>query len=424
MGGPGKEASRFRRGEYVTTSSVDAAVDVDACVPQSPSTFCNTLHFWRSKENCVRDDNVTQVQLDDLAKSIDEVSAASREQTDAVAKTAEHAEELVEEARSLQKTIQRQLNRWPGRPDDIDTTSFADAVVDVDVDVCVPLSPNTFCGITPEVKRVQSKEKCVRFQRGDSVTSSFQDAVVVNDDVDTDDLNCQSLGEDGWRRQATARVYGGNFAVVGRSYKIRLAIGLSPLQLLNKLSKNLLKLRFVVFCEDGTLSRPGETTPAFPMGNIDLRWRFDQSSGRFIIDFFRDDELLDWRWDELRPTAHPVVGDVEEMDCIGHVAARTFQYALIADNSSGSPSKSSPQNKSPLGAKGSTADNSPTFTLPRLCSQFSMQFSTHEAALQAATIGSEAVANLKDGYSFFKVEDYYHDDNVIRSLAFEPHVGA
>ncbi|CAK0867532.1 unnamed protein product, partial [Prorocentrum cordatum] len=85
-----------------------------------------------------------------------------------------------------------------------------------------------------------------------------------------------------------ARTYGGRFTWVGAEYRLRVAAGLSPLQCLQNIATNsILSLDSLCFSEDGGFHRPGAEEPAFPVGGVDLRWRYDPASARIVIDFFK-----------------------------------------------------------------------------------------------------------------------------------------
>jgi hypothetical protein len=163
--------------------------------------------------------------------------------------------------------------------------------------------------------------------------------------------------------------YGGEYSIVGRTYQLKVAVGFSFLQLVNRISKSFYNISEVVFAADGTLRRPGEET-SLAMGNVDPRWRFDPHYGRFMIDFFQDGVLLPDRWDELRPTTDPCQSSsVPELVGIGHVGNRTYEYSLVDSEMSHLPSATS-------------AD--------------SLEISTNFAALNAAAFALEAVAELHD----------------------------
>ena len=36
--------------------------------------------------------------------------------------------------------------------------------------------------------------------------------------------------------------------------------------------------------------KPGQSEPLFPLGGLDLRWRWDASCGHIVIDFFREQD--------------------------------------------------------------------------------------------------------------------------------------
>eukprot|EP00928_Gymnodinium_smaydae_P074172 TRINITY_DN57237_c0_g1_i1.p1 TRINITY_DN57237_c0_g1~~TRINITY_DN57237_c0_g1_i1.p1 ORF type:complete len:422 (-),score=30.19 TRINITY_DN57237_c0_g1_i1:130-1395(-) len=131
------------------------------------------------------------------------------------------------------------------------------------------------------------------------------------------------------------RSYGGKFPWVGAAYKLEVNSGISPLQWLNGLTKRMLALGDIVLDTDGTLRRPNETVPMFPQGGIDLRWRWVQEdeadSGRVIFDFYKENKLMRWRWDELAPSKElRFPSTVPDWECIGHVGRFTFKYKLIS----------------------------------------------------------------------------------------------
>lgn len=137
------------------------------------------------------------------------------------------------------------------------------------------------------------------------------------DNNDLDDIHC----------------YGGNFSVVGHCYNLTVPMGVKPLQWLNKLTSQWLHLDAIVFDRDGGFRRPGDMTPMFPKGGMDLCWRWEPHRGRFIIDFYRNGKLLQWRWDELWPTEYPdglslPGGGGPELIGIGHFGKRKFQYSM------------------------------------------------------------------------------------------------
>jgi len=105
----------------------------------------------------------------------------------------------------------------------------------------------------------------------------------------------------------------------------------SPLQWLNALTKRMLDLENLELMVDGGFCRPGETDPLFPRGGIDLRWRWEADQGRIIIDFFKDGQILPWRWDELQPAKEMrFPSTVPDLIGIGHVGRLTFQYVLLS----------------------------------------------------------------------------------------------
>eukprot|EP00419_Tripos_fusus_P038520 CAMPEP_0172763798 /NCGR_PEP_ID=MMETSP1074-20121228/176077_1 /TAXON_ID=2916 /ORGANISM="Ceratium fusus, Strain PA161109" /LENGTH=188 /DNA_ID=CAMNT_0013598455 /DNA_START=22 /DNA_END=588 /DNA_ORIENTATION=- len=129
--------------------------------------------------------------------------------------------------------------------------------------------------------------------------------------------------------------YGGDFTWVETVYTLKVPAGLSPLQWLNGLTKKFFGFQEIIFDCSGCFRKPGMQQPCFPVGKIDLRWRWDEACGRIAIDFFREDRLLPWRWDELRPTANfRFPNTAPDLIGIGHVGERTFHYAMLSHSSS------------------------------------------------------------------------------------------
>jgi len=122
-------------------------------------------------------------------------------------------------------------------------------------------------------------------------------------------------------------IYGGDFAWVGKLYKLRIPPSPSPLQWLNGVTKRLLHLEDIVFWTDGTFRRPGNNTPIFPIQGIDLRWRWDAALDRLVIDFWHKEKLQAWRWDELQITDK--AKKVPDFTGVGHVGKFTFKYELL-----------------------------------------------------------------------------------------------
>jgi len=127
------------------------------------------------------------------------------------------------------------------------------------------------------------------------------------------------------------QVYGGDFPWVGVKYELNVITSFSPLQLLNKLSSKLLFPRVMVLDRDGSFRHPEDNTPLFPIGGMDLRWRWDSTQKRMVIDFLSDGNVLPWRWDECKPGEDlrwPSLAP--DWECIGHVGNATFEYKLAA----------------------------------------------------------------------------------------------
>jgi len=129
-----------------------------------------------------------------------------------------------------------------------------------------------------------------------------------------------------------ARTYGGNFAWTGTAYT--LAINRAPkvvslLHSMNRLANKFVLGGSLVFVADGSFRRPGECASLFPIGIIDLRWRYDKARSCIVIDFFRKGEVIPWRFDELRPVAESYCSsEVPALEGIGHVGKRTFTYTM------------------------------------------------------------------------------------------------
>eukprot|EP00434_Breviolum_minutum_P020891 symbB.v1.2.018428.t1/scaffold1470.1/size116919/11 len=92
-----------------------------------------------------------------------------------------------------------------------------------------------------------------------------------------------------------------------------------------------LLLDTLVLTADGGFQRPGETKPLFPKGGVELKWRWDAAAFRIVIDFWKDEQLLDWRWDELSPSKElrfPSL--VPDWTGVGHVGSRSFSYDMLS----------------------------------------------------------------------------------------------
>lgn len=125
--------------------------------------------------------------------------------------------------------------------------------------------------------------------------------------------------------------YGGNFAWVGAGYRLKVHRRGGPLQLLNGIARKLFMSGDMVLMPDGTFWRPGDRTPLFPMGGVDIRWRWDGVNNRLVFDFWKDDNKLVWRWDELTPSADlrfPSL--VPDWNGVGHVGASRFTYSMLS----------------------------------------------------------------------------------------------
>merc|ERR550532_528264 len=70
--------------------------------------------------------------------------------------------------------------------------------------------------------------------------------------------------------------YGGDFTWVETVYTLKVPAGLSPLQWLNGLTKKFFGFQEVIFDCSGCFRKPGMQQPCFPVGKIDLRWRWDE----------------------------------------------------------------------------------------------------------------------------------------------------
>jgi len=173
--------------------------------------------------------------------------------------------------------------------------------------------------------------------------------------------------------------YGGDYTWVETVYALQVAGGLSPLQWLNGLTRKVCGLGELVFDCSGRFRKPGELKPCFPMGGMDLRWRWDEACGRIVIEFFRDGRQLPWRWDELRPTANfRFPNTAPDLIGVGHVGDRTFHYAMMSRRSLNSEEQAEQERVEPIS--------------PIACSA---EVSTHLSALAAATAAMEAVPILE-----------------------------
>ncbi|CAE7235284.1 unnamed protein product [Symbiodinium sp. KB8] len=95
--------------------------------------------------------------------------------------------------------------------------------------------------------------------------------------------------------------------------------------------QSLFDLDSLVLTADGGFRRPGEDQPLFPMGNFSLKWRWDPSASKLIIDFWKDMKLLEWRWDELVPSKDlrfPSL--VADWSGTGHVGGSSFSYSMLS----------------------------------------------------------------------------------------------
>eukprot|EP00746_Dinoflagellata_sp_MGD_P144090 gnl/MRDRNA2_/MRDRNA2_76850_c0_seq2.p1 gnl/MRDRNA2_/MRDRNA2_76850_c0~~gnl/MRDRNA2_/MRDRNA2_76850_c0_seq2.p1 ORF type:complete len:426 (-),score=79.61 gnl/MRDRNA2_/MRDRNA2_76850_c0_seq2:270-1547(-) len=88
----------------------------------------------------------------------------------------------------------------------------------------------------------------------------------------------------------------------------------------------------VVFDSDGGFHQPGDPQPLFPIGSMDLRWRWDSAHRRIVIDFLIDGKVFGGRWDECIPSKDlrwPSL--VPDWTCVGHIDGNaTFEYLLTA----------------------------------------------------------------------------------------------
>jgi len=133
-------------------------------------------------------------------------------------------------------------------------------------------------------------------------------------------------------------VYGGDCPWVGVKYQLNIELNTSsPLQLMNKVSRALFLPKVLVLDSNGGFRRPEDLEPGakplFPMGGMDLKWRWDADQGRIVIDFIgtSDNKVMPWRWDECTPTKDlkwPYF--LPDFECIGHVGSSTFEYKLTA----------------------------------------------------------------------------------------------
>ncbi|CAJ1412295.1 unnamed protein product [Effrenium voratum] len=96
-------------------------------------------------------------------------------------------------------------------------------------------------------------------------------------------------------------------------------------------SLGLFDLDTLVLTENGGFQRVGTEQPLFPMGAFTLMWRWDSENTRIIIDFWKDGQLLDWRWDELYPSKDlrfPSL--VPDWSGTGHVGRQSFSYSMLS----------------------------------------------------------------------------------------------
>jgi len=125
--------------------------------------------------------------------------------------------------------------------------------------------------------------------------------------------------------------YGGDFPWVGRTYRLYVKAGLSPLRWINYMAKWSLSLSNLRFAADGGFLRPGDGQSAFPIGGVDLRWRYDEQRSRIVIDFFGKNGMpLEWRWDELKvqQPGECSFGAAGDLLGVGHVGKMTYDYRL------------------------------------------------------------------------------------------------
>lgn len=161
-----------------------------------------------------------------------------------------------------------------------------------------------------------------------STSQSSDDVYLKGSGAKSEQQIAEGLDQD---NMCQHRVYGGFFPWVGVTYELHVAAAFSPLQLLNKFTGALLLPRTLMLDSDGGFCRPEDKEPLFPIGGIDLRWRWDAPQHMIVIDFTRNGDVLDWRWDECRPSKDlrwPSL--VPDWSGTGHVGSSTFQYSLTA----------------------------------------------------------------------------------------------
>lgn len=101
--------------------------------------------------------------------------------------------------------------------------------------------------------------------------------------------------------------------------------------------------RQLVFGADGSVcidiesprkgARSNNMRPRTILGTITLRWRWDAPNGRMLINFYRRDRPLDWRWDELKADGD-VTSLVSKWYGVAHVGLSTFSYTLSLNEDS------------------------------------------------------------------------------------------
>lgn len=124
--------------------------------------------------------------------------------------------------------------------------------------------------------------------------------------------------------------YGGNFTWVEAVYKMKVKAGLHPLAVLNGLTKRLMVMQNLVLMQDGSFRRPHESVSMFPVKGVSLWWRWEEETGRVIIDFYTDGKLMPWRWDELRPSEPRFPSTTPDLVGVGHVGKFSFEYSLLS----------------------------------------------------------------------------------------------
>jgi len=133
-----------------------------------------------------------------------------------------------------------------------------------------------------------------------------------------------------YRHAHETRSYGGDFPWTGATFTLEVHKGRrgpSLIQWLTRLTSNFWLGGSVIFAADGRFRRPSDSALLFPIWNIDLRWRYDQSCSRIVIDFFDKNELMPWRFDELRPD--PLSSNiVSDLTGVGHVGKHVFTYTM------------------------------------------------------------------------------------------------